>query len=946
MIDSTERHRRLQAFSQGYWEIPEGIDHSNFDFEWRPYVLDRPYIHQFGTQHQKTGGPKFILPDNEGVKYRDEQKVLKLPNTRNYKIILEDVDIEFDYSWHHDESEPPFIYIWGNQWNDAVTEPTIQYTVPGATQIKYMYDKVAYIKPSTKFFKILIEGAKFDFSYRPSPKEPKYIYVWGNQWNDATTEPTIELHVTGAVDRKYMFDQVAYVPGSMNNWTNTINNKDFDYSWRPNPYSAPQIYQWENNGPIYTAPGASAVVLMSNDSLCKVLPKYHIKTTLEDLINEHVDEVFWALNHELNYDKFDFNWKPNQENFRHINVFGSESSKDLGTYYVNGPLYKLGYKDFNYVNDTVLDVDSNLSMIWIDTGSINGRIRYEQLKERFPDLQKTRFFNTWIETINRCVKKSQTKLMWVLSSDIDYTDFDFKFYPSSWHYSMLHVFGTQWGKWGNTYLVNTEQFTEQTKNLEKIEHLKTIVYQRSKKAVEVTCKYDILYIDYGNEQNTNLQYFNTLGVKVSTITYHESYLNTVKVWLEQNIELTRKANYYIWVTSSVCDYSSFNFSWYCDPFQYEQLHVFASQFNGTVQKFGDTFVINVKEFYQELTNLLYLENYSKKINYIGYVFASRLQHPIIEHQYDSQVDAIKNLSDFNFPYAELFTSEVTNAHKNCTPVNLWVESKSPVTVLSKGASNIIVPKLALKKIENEVYDYPYIIDDNKLGESRPLDIVFISNGEKIAEDNYDFLHEHCRKNNILSRLKRVKDVQGRVESQHQAAHISQTSWYFLINSKLRVDESFNWFWQPDRLQKSKHYIFNALNPVNKLRYGHQAIVANNKKLTLSTITNGLDFTLDSPHEVVNIDCGVAMYNTDPWTTWRTAFREAIKLKANTDYVSKWRLQKWTSQGEGDYEEISRQGALDGIDYFISVNGDLEKLKLSYDWAWINSYYLNKYGQAM
>ena len=36
--------------------------------------------------------------------------------------------------------------------------------------------------------------------------------------------------------------------------------------------------------------------------------------------------------------------------------------------------------------------------------------------------------------------------------------------------------------------------------------------------------------------------------------------------------------------------------------------------------------------------------------------------------------------------------------------------------------------------------------------------------------------------------------------------------------------------------------------MNGLEYGHQAIVANNKKLTLSTVVRGLDFTMDSRHE--------------------------------------------------------------------------------------------------
>ena len=54
--------------SDGHSEIPEGIDTTNFDFRWRPIPYDRPYIHQFGTQHQKTGGPRYVVNNNVDCK--------------------------------------------------------------------------------------------------------------------------------------------------------------------------------------------------------------------------------------------------------------------------------------------------------------------------------------------------------------------------------------------------------------------------------------------------------------------------------------------------------------------------------------------------------------------------------------------------------------------------------------------------------------------------------------------------------------------------------------------------------------------------------------------------------------------------------------------------------------------------------------------------------------
>jgi hypothetical protein len=200
---------------------------------------------------------------------------------------------------------------------------------------------------------------------------------------------------------------------------------------------------------------------------------------------------------------------------------------------------------------------------------------------------------------------------------------------------------------------------------------------------------------------------------------------------------------------------------------------------------------------------------------------------------------------------------------------------------------------------------------------------------------------------LRNRVVRVDGVNGRVAAYHAAAEASETPWMFTVFAKLHVDKDFDWSWQPDRLQIPKHYIFNATNPVNNLVYGHQAMIAYNKKITLANSGRGLDFTLDDEHEVVNMNSGIAMYNTDEWSTWRTSFREALKLKATVvenpdDSDSVERLLAWSTIGNGNYGEFSINGALDAIEYYDSVEGDMDKLRLSYDWPWLQEFYNKKY----
>jgi hypothetical protein len=42
--------------------------------------------------------------------------------------------------------------------------------------------------------------------------------------------------------------------------------------------------------------------------------------------------------------------------------------------------------------------------------------------------------------------------------------------------------------------------------------------------------------------------------------------------------------------------------------------------------------------------------------------------------------------------------------------------------------------------------------------------------------------------------------------------------------------------------------------------------------------------------------------------------------------------------------MSVLGAKDAIEYYNSVNGELEKLMLSYDWDWLNQLYHGKYSR--
>ena len=944
-VKYVEGSKAKSIASKKQWIIPATIDSTQFDFSWHPDETEELYVYQFGTQWQKTGGPRYITPGSTSdtpVKYCDDVKARQLPNKKNFNVLVEHEIKDFDYSWHPDDTDKPYIYVFGNKQYSAEIMPTVEYKVAGAVQVKYVHDVVATLNNNKKNWDIPkdIVTESFDFSWLPHPKDPPYIYQFGTQ-HQKTGGP--RYVVPTATDIKYVDGLVAKRKQVMNNWTipDGVDVTNFDFSWHPDELAPPYIYQFgtlvnDKDGPKYV-PSINNGEIVYKERINKPteetvneiqVGQYYIETTLEDLVTKHPDEIFWAMNPSIDYSSFDFEWRPGIDQVKYVHAFGSSASEATQTYFVNSIMWNQGYREINWVVDKKLD-DETLyemfkkpDMFFVDKGNSESAARFEALKLKFTNIQKTRYLNSWVDTINRCINRSTTELCWILNSELDYTDFDFNYYPNPWQMKMVHVFGTQWSHWGTTFMVNRESFSADTKYIKIIEHLSNLNFVKNRTAKATNVLHDVYYIDHGNTPNLPV---------ANVVPYDTDYLTTFKNILAK---LPEKKEHYIWIASTVCDYDGFDFTYICDPFAREQLHVFPSN----NQKFGDTFLVNVNKLRELIKDMESLKDYDK-INFNQHMRTKRLAPPTIVTEFDTHVASV--MQDFDFPYAVF----VTEDNKDIVaveeePMSLWDQESKNILVTSTGGTRIIVPKEAKQYVETQLYDYPYIKTAPRLAKSNPLDIVYLSNGESCADENYEHLLKATK--GLPNRIVRVDGVNGRVEAYHAAAEASNTPWMFTVFAKLKVNTKFDFNWQPDRLQIPKHYMFLAKNPVNGLIYGHQGMIAYNKEMTLNNPGYGLDFTLDSPHETVELLSGIATYNTDEWSTWRTAFREVIKLKKENSEISLKRLEAWMTKAEGNFAQYSIDGALDGIAYFEEVEGKTDKLRLSYEWAWLRERFDRKY----
>lgn len=369
--------------------------------------------------------------------------------------------------------------------------------------------------------------------------------------------------------------------------------------------------------------------------------------------------------------------------------------------------------------------------------------------------------------------------------------------------------------------------------------------------------------------------------------YNNTHLATIKRIVE------RARTEYVWVVSDLCDYTDFDFAWQPVPWEAEQIHCWASG----DQKYGDTFLIPVDAFKRQAEGLKVLGWY-EHINW----HSDGVHRTTLGNMYEW----IKRV-DCNVKFDP----------------NLW--EKRDIHVFTESGSVLLVPHDCKQHFRTQYYDYPYILrHTGKNIAENLLDVVYVSNGEKNADLNWDRLKKLC------PRAKRIDGVNGRAEAYKACAELSDTDWFLNVFAKCQVLDDFDFSWQPDYMQNNKHYIFDAHNPVTDLTYGHMGIIAYNKQLVLDCNEWGLDFTLSMPHASVSITASIADYATTPYETWRTAFREVVKLTQQSDVESQYRLQQWLNVGNGDMGSWSIQGAKDALD-FVAEEQDLQ---LSFEWAFL------------
>ena len=215
-----------------------------------------------------------------------------------------------------------------------------------------------------------------------------------------------------------------------------------------------------------------------------------------------------------------------------------------------------------------------------------------------------------------------------------------------------------------------------------------------------------------------------------------------------------------------------------------------------------------------------------------------------------------------------------------------------------------------------------------------FDVFFLTYGEPNCEENWQRLiskHPTAR---------RLDNIDGLLAAHRTAAEQSRTSMFWVVDGDAYISDDWDFNFIPSIYDRDCTFIFKSINPVNGLVYGHSGVKLFPKSvfakdieyLDLSTAINP---KLKIKDKISNINA----FNVDEFHSWKTSFRETIKLLVNIDTgqdvsENKKRLKQWRKvDPKSAFASFVVKGSVDAEKYYRSVE-HIDYLKSINNWQFL------------
>ena len=212
------------------------------------------------------------------------------------------------------------------------------------------------------------------------------------------------------------------------------------------------------------------------------------------------------------------------------------------------------------------------------------------------------------------------------------------------------------------------------------------------------------------------------------------------------------------------------------------------------------------------------------------------------------------------------------------------------------------------------------------------DIVFISYQEPFADKNYAALKAR------FPMAKRVHGVKGIHQAHIVAAKKCFTKMFWIVDGDAQILDSFNFDYEVPSHQLDHVHVWRAKNPINGLVYGYGGVKLFPRLLTKNMDISKPDMTTSISKKFIAVSevANITAFNTDPFETWKGAFRECAKLSSKIidrqkNNETEQRLETWCTNGSKEqYGSYALNGANAGREFGISNKSNISLIN-DFDW---------------
>ncbi len=284
--------------------------------------------------------------------------------------------------------------------------------------------------------------------------------------------------------------------------------------------------------------------------------------------------------------------------------------------------------------------------------------------------------------------------------------------------------------------------------------------------------------------------------------------------------------------------------------------------------------------------------------------------------------------DLQFPYQNKYELSINHVFKN---IDVEEIKYNGIMLLSKK-----------RPISAREVEYRYLIEkkeyDLVASKLKLYDIVFISYNEPNADENFANLIDR------FPRAKRVHGVKGIHQAHIAAAKLATTPMFWVVDGDAIVEDDFQFDLLLPKHDTDIVHVWLSKNPINGLTYGYGGVKLLPKNLTINMEMTSVDMTMaiSKKFKVIKEVSNLTVFNTDPFNTWKSAFRECVKLASrpvDSGYQEETedRLITWCSVGSDKlYGEYSIAGARAGKQYGLLNIADANQLRKINDFEWLQN----------